>query len=101
MKLNRWNHFALVAAILVVSVVAFADRTDIWSNSSVKVYQVELMKLPDAGCAVQAWATYTKSDGGIANEPSAITEVAGVNRTDCLNIIDVRAPVLFKAEKGL
>lgn len=94
------KRFLFIAA-LTIAALAFADRTDIWSNASVVVKKVELLKLPDGGCAVQAYASFTKQDGGVVIEGSALTEVAGVNRTDCLNIMDTRAPVLFKADKGL
>jgi hypothetical protein len=88
-----------VAALL--SGLALADRTDTWSAASVKVYQVELLKLSDGGCAVQAHASMSKADGGTTTESSAVVEVSGANRTTCLDIIDTKAPVLFKSDKGL
>ncbi len=92
----------LITCAFFISIgAAFADRTDVWSANSVQVTRVELEKLTDGGCAVVAWAVYSKSDGGTASEPSRRAEVSGVNRTDCLNIIDTRAPVLFKSDKGL
>lgn len=91
----------IASLAVVLATVALADRTDIWNANSVAVYQVELIKLSDGGCAVQAYATITKQDGGITSEGSAVTPVAGANRVTCLDIMDVKAPVLFKADKSL
>ncbi len=90
-----------IAAALLLGAVVWADRTDVWNANSVAVQKVELDKLIDGGCAVQAYATLTKQDGGMAYEGTRRVEVAGTNRADCLNILDVRAPVLFKSDKGL
>ncbi len=62
---------------------------------------VDLRLLADGGCSVQAWATYSKTDGGVSSEGTASTDVTGANRTSCLDIIQTKAPVLFKADKGL
>ncbi len=100
--MNHRSRVAVLAlASLVFATIALADRTDVWSANSVVVKSVTLVKLADGGCAVAAQADFTKADGGRASEISAMTEVSGVNRTDCLNIIDTRAPVLFKSDKGL
>jgi hypothetical protein len=91
--------FAVVALFAVLNASA-ADRVTIESETSIQVYKTELNTLPDGGCSVLAYATFTKADGGVTNEPSnkgTPFEVGGVNRTDCLNINNVRAPALFKA----
>lgn len=90
-------------AILVIfaTVTALADRIDSWSAASVSVYKVELNLLSDGGCSVTAFASYTKADGGSVTEGSATTEVAGANRTTCLDILNNKAPVLFKNDRGL
>lgn len=91
----------LLAAALAVSAVALADRTDVWLASTVSVYHVSLDLLPDGGCVVTAFASITKTDGGVTTEGSSPTEVAGANRTTCLDILNNKAPVLFKTDKGL
>jgi hypothetical protein len=90
----------IAVLVLVPSLIFAADRVTIVPEASIKVYRVELDKLPDGGCAVTALATMTQTDGGILTEGSRRLEVAGVNRTDCLNIIDTRASVLFKSTNG-
>ena len=91
----------LIVAALAVS-VAHADRTDVWSASSVAVYKVELNKMTDGGCSVRACATLSKQDGGTKSKcTQEAVEVGGANRTTCLDIIDVKAPNLFKSEEGL
>jgi hypothetical protein len=80
-----------------------ADRVTTVTEASVRVYKVELELLPDAGCSVVAHARITQTDGGTLTEASrggTPVEVAGTNRTDCLNIINTRAPVLFKSTNG-
>ncbi len=91
----------LVLAVVALAGIALADRTEVWLSNSVNVQKVYLSKLADGGCSVRAEALTTKQDGGSALDSSKDLEVSGVNRTDCLNIIDTRAPVLFKADKGL
>ena len=88
-------------AVCAIASVANADRTDVWDASTVNVYRVDLEKLPDGGCAVTAFATMSKQDGGVISDGTRRTEVSAGNRTDCLNIINVRAPVLFRADKDL
>lgn len=97
MKIN----YAILAAIALVAGVALADRTDVWNAASVSVHDVHLRKLPDGGCSVQAWATYAKQDGGVADRPSNDQQVAGANRTTCLDIMDNKASILFKNDEGL
>ncbi len=92
--------FAAFAAA-VVATSALADRTDIWSNATATVHQVELRKLGDGGCVVQATGIMIKQDGGISLETSRPVEVSGANQTACLDIINTKAPVLFKSDKGL
>ncbi len=91
----------LVVGAVLLSGEAVADRTDVWLSSSVSVYRAELVRLPDGGCAVQAYANVSKSDGGVSSDGSALTDVGGANRTTCLDVLDNKAPVLFKADKGL
>ena len=91
----------VLAAVLLVGDEAGADRTDVHLSSTVRIHKVDLYKLADGGCAVQAYGTYLKTDGGVTDRPSVLREVAGANRTDCLNIMDTRAPALFRADEGL
>lgn len=91
----------LMIGAVLLSLAALADRTDVWSTASIRVTEVHLSKLPDGGCSVSATGTYTKADGGTLTEATDHFEVAGANRTDCLNILDVRALALFKLDKGL
>lgn len=97
---------AVAAAIIAGTFVlapdeALADRTDVWSAASVDVHKVDLAKLSDGGCSVQAHAFMTKQDGGIASESSRPVEVGGANRTTCLDVLNTRGPALFKADKDL
>lgn len=89
------------AFAVLIGRTGLADRTDIWSAASVQVVSTNLQLLDDGGCAVVATARYAKSDGGMAMETSAATQVAGANRTTCLDILQNKAPALFKADKGL
>lgn len=92
----------LIVIALAGASLVWADRTDIWSATSVQVIHVELDLLPDGGCAVSAEATYSLADGGNTIEQrTRKTEVGGANRTVCLDILNSRAPVLFRADKGL
>lgn len=91
----------LVAVAALASVLALADRIDVWSAASVTVYKTELHLLADGGCSVTAWASYSKADGGQVSEGSATTEVAGANRVTCLDILNNKAPLLFKTDRGL
>ncbi len=90
-----------IGALTFFALDANADRVDTWLASSVTVQTVTLLKLTDGGCAVSALATVTKSDGGVSLEDSAAIEVSGANRTTCLDVLNNKAPVLFKADKGL
>ncbi len=87
-------------AVLLGALVVSADRTTVDVDSSVGVKVVRLELLPDGGCAVQAWADLTHSDGGSTREPSAVVEVTGANRTTCLDVINTRALALFKLTNG-
>ncbi len=95
----------LFAAVVLVSVAALADRTDVWSANSVVVYKGELNLLTDGGCSVSAYATITKQDGGQVSEGSRVAEVSGLNRTTCLGLLNPNDgggfPQLFKQDKGL
>ncbi len=93
--------FAGCFGALAFAPFAFADRTDVWSAASVNVTLTELHKLPDGGCAVLAVAAMTKQDGGVTIEASRLVEVSGANRTTCLDILNTKAPVLFKTDKDL
>jgi hypothetical protein len=103
--MTRSTLAALVVALSVfvglLAGSALADRTDVWSAASVYMRDVHLRKLADGGCSVQAWALYTKQDGGIADKVSQDREVSGANRTSCLDVMDVKASALFKADEGL
>jgi hypothetical protein len=77
-----------------------ADRVVTVREATIDIYKVELDQLRDGGCAVTAYASMTQTDGGLLTEGSRRVEVAGVNRTDCLNILDTRAPALFKSTNG-
>ncbi len=87
--------------VLLIATYAWADRTDVWSANSVVVYKLDLSRLPDGGCSVQAYGRITKSDGGTTTEGTESREVSGANRTACLDLLDTKGPVLFKAERGL
>lgn len=95
------KRFLIVASLLFVVGVAFADRIDVWSASSARVQEVTLRKLPDGGCAVQAFGTYTKQDGGVVGASSRIQELGPANRAACLDLMDNRARALFLADEGL
>lgn len=95
------TYLAILLPLLAIATVALADRIDVWDATSVNVYHVELNKLPDGGCSVLAHASYSKGDGGTVTEGSQTTEVGGANRTICLDILNNKAPVLFKNDKGL
>jgi len=90
----------LIAVACLLSVVAVAaDRVTTETEASVKVYRTELNTLSDGGCSVKAYALVTKSDGGVVGEGSREVEVAGANRTSCLDI-QTKALVLFKSTNG-
>lgn len=91
----------IIIMVCFVAYSSFADRIDIWSASSINVQHVDLFKTADGGCLVVASAVIQKQDGGISNDYSKATEVSGANQTACLDILNTRAPVLFKADKGL
>lgn len=92
----------VIGGLLFIADVAIADRTDVWTASSVSVTRVDLLKLLDGGCAVAACATYTKQDGGTSGlRCTEQVNVAGANRTTCLDIMNNKAPVLFKSSEDL
>lgn len=93
------KRLALAAFLAVVS-VAYADRTDVWLSSSVKVDSVNLQLMDDGGCRVIAQGRVMSSDGGTSYVPSSPREVAGANLTTCLDIF-TKSTALFKADQGL
>lgn len=103
--MNRDTFEALVLSFFLACVcgaaTAWADRSDVWLASTVQVKAVNLLLLDDGGCAVSATARYAKSDGGPSTETTGFVAVSGANRTTCLDIINNKAPALFKADRGL
>lgn len=91
----------LLIAALLIATIAIADRTDTWLASTIAITKVELAPLPDGGCTVTAYGSYSNNLGKVVYEGTATTEVAGANRTTCLDILNNKAPVLFKTDKGL
>ena len=91
----------LVPFLVVVSGVAFADRTDVYLSNSAIVTRVHLDRLADGGCAVDACGQYSKQDGGTTRACTPSIDVAGANRTTCLDLLDNKAPALFKSNEGL
>lgn len=89
------------AVVILAAFVALADRTDVWLAASVDVYKVELFKLSDGGCSVSAYANLSNAAGGTDSQGTRSIEVAGANRTTCLDILNNKAPLLFKTDKGL
>ncbi len=90
----------IVLFIVAASVIVWAgNRTHTDVESSLRITHTQLMALSDGGCAVQTFATVTSTDGGITQEPSRVAEVAGANRTACLDILD-RSLILFKSTNG-
>ncbi len=90
----------IILAVLLSSAAFGADRVMTDLESSIKVYKTELNSLPDGGCSAQAYARITQSDGGTKTEGSRVVEVSGANRTTCLDILDTKAPALFKSSNG-
>lgn len=88
-----------VSLLLVGGIVLASDRTHVDSESSLRIYKTDLLSLSDGGCAVQTFAYVTASDGGVTQEASRVAEVAGANRTACLDIF-TKSLVLFKSTNG-
>ena len=86
---------------LAVCSLVYADRSDVWLASTVKVQRVELISLPDGGCAVSVRANFSNAAGVTTSELARGVEVAGSARTVCLDILNNKAPALFKADRGL
>ncbi len=95
----------LFAVLFISSVVLAADLSETWSASSVVVQSGELRLLPDGGCSAQAYATYTKQDGGIRFEGTPTKELTGLNRTTCLGLLNPNDgggfSQMFKQDKGM
>lgn len=85
----------------LISAICLADRVDTWLASSVNVKQATLTRTASGGCTVQAMADVTNAAGKTITVMSAPTSVAGANLTECLDILDTKAPVLFKNDQGL
>lgn len=92
---------ATIGVVLLDGDDAMADRTDIWLSSSVVVSKLELYRLPDGGCEVEAHASFMKQDGGTRHKSSGTLEVAGANRTVCLDLLNTKGPAIFRAVEGL
>lgn len=90
----------LLAAALLASFVASANRFDEYVSGSETVKLGHVFPLLDGGCAVQATGTFANVDGGVVTEDSKYTELSGANRTACLDVL-TRMKALFKADKGL
>lgn len=87
--------------VLLATAVAWADRTDVWDATTVTVKQATLEPLADGGCMITVFASVAKGDGGVMVDTTAGKELAGANRTACLDILNNKALVLFKTDKGL
>lgn len=107
----RWVLRTMKKILIVATLFGFAaiaaDRVVTAIDSTVTVTRVELSPLPDGGCAVVAYATFqnagvTLPDGGpiLQQEGTRAVEVAGANRTTCLDILNNKAPVLFRSDRG-
>ncbi len=85
--------------IFVVLEVMAGDRSHVDAEASLRITQTHLISLSDGGCSVQAFASVTSNDGGVTQEPSAVVQVAGANRTSCLDVL-TKSLVLFKSTNG-
>lgn len=91
----------LIAVVLLSTVASGADRTTVDLETGIDPYHMELNTLPDGGCAVQVHVRLTQSDGGTKTESSGdFVEVAGANRTTCLDIVKVKGLALYKLKAG-
>ncbi len=90
----------LILAAFLSTVALASDRVTTIPEATIVVQVAELLLQPDGGCAVMALAQATQSDGGITTEKSPFVQVAGVNRTTCLDILQNKAVVLFKSTNG-
>lgn len=92
---------SITVAACLVACVCLADRVDTWLASSVVVSNVTLTRLPAGGCSATAVANVTTSLGKTVQIVATPATLAGANLTECLDILDVKAPVLFKNDQGL
>jgi hypothetical protein len=91
---------SVVVLVLVLVSSALADRTDVILSSTVDVYQVELKKLRDGGCEVEAFGLATSADGGRTFRSRVESEISGAARTNCLNVLN-NAENLWKTKEEL
>ncbi len=97
--MKRYLAVFTVSFLVGAGLALASDRTHVDSESSLRVYKSDLISLADGGCAVQAFAYVTASDGGLTQEASRVVEVAGANRTACLDVF-TKSLVLFKSTNG-
>jgi hypothetical protein len=78
---------AFLTLLLLVSAAALADWTDVFVESTAKVTTAKLSLLEDGGCSIEGHGQATKTDGGVGFGSTGRIELAGANRTTCLNIL--------------
>ena len=92
---------AILCLSLAVCSLVYADRSDVWIASTVRVQRATLERMNDGGCVVTVVAEFAKTDGGRTAELAGGIELGGANQAACLNLLDARVPPVFRAARGL
>ncbi len=92
----------IAVSLCLAAAISFADRSDIWSAASVKANVIHMRRnVLDGGCIIHIESSFSKQDGGTVNVLTSPIEASGPALTQCMDILDTKAPALVKADQGL